>query len=119
MSAVPDGAYAEKSWQFGIFMTQANEQKAAKISRKEQILQSLGHMLEKNPGTRITTSSLAKEVGLSEAALYRHFAKIRSRRSRRERRQRGREICLGHQVRRERGHSVDRRQQNFYFFRLQ
>ena len=55
-------------------MTQANEQKTAKISRKEQILQSLVQMLEKNPGTRITTSSLAKEVGLSEAALYRHFA---------------------------------------------
>ncbi len=55
-------------------MTQANEQKTPKISRKDQILQALVHMLEKNPGTRITTSALAKEVGLSEAALYRHFA---------------------------------------------
>ena len=44
-----------------------------KISRKEQILQALAHMLETAPGTRITTSALAKEVGVSEAALYRHF----------------------------------------------
>lgn len=41
--------------------------------RKEQILQSLALMLEKEPGARITTSKLAKEVGVSEAALYRHF----------------------------------------------
>ncbi len=44
-----------------------------KISRKEQILQALAHMLETAPGERITTSALAKEVGVSEAALYRHF----------------------------------------------
>jgi TetR/AcrR family transcriptional regulator len=30
-------------------------------------------MLEANPGGKITTAKLAKEVGLSEAALYRHF----------------------------------------------
>ena len=44
-----------------------------KISRKEQILQSLARMLENSPGERITTAALAKEVGVSEAALYRHF----------------------------------------------
>ena len=44
-----------------------------KPSRKQQILQALAHMLEVNPGARITTASLAKEVGVSEAALYRHF----------------------------------------------
>ena len=44
-----------------------------KLSRREQILQSLAHMLEANPGARITTAALAKEVGVSEAALYRHF----------------------------------------------
>ena len=44
-----------------------------KISRKEQILQALAAMLEATPGGRITTASLAKEVGVSEAALYRHF----------------------------------------------
>lgn len=44
-----------------------------KISRREQILQSLAHMLEVNPGQKITTAALAKEVGVSEAALYRHF----------------------------------------------
>ena len=47
--------------------------KARKTSRKEQILQALAHMLETAPGERITTSALAKEVGVSEAALYRHF----------------------------------------------
>ncbi len=30
-------------------------------------------MLESNPGSRITTAALAAEVGVSEAALYRHF----------------------------------------------
>ena len=30
-------------------------------------------MLEANPGDRITTARLAKQVGVSEAALYRHF----------------------------------------------
>jgi TetR/AcrR family transcriptional regulator len=44
-----------------------------KPSRKQQILHALAHMLEMNPGARITTASLAKEVGVSEAALYRHF----------------------------------------------
>ena len=47
--------------------------KPQKISRKDQILQALAHMLETAPGVRITTSALAKEVGVSEAALYRHF----------------------------------------------
>ncbi len=46
---------------------------AEKISRRDQILQALAHMLETNPGGRITTAGLAKEVGVSEAALYRHF----------------------------------------------
>ena len=44
-----------------------------KIARKEHILQSLARMLENGPGERITTAALAKEVGVSEAALYRHF----------------------------------------------
>ncbi|MGB3623685.1 nucleoid occlusion factor SlmA [Ketobacter sp. MCCC 1A13808] len=44
-----------------------------KASRKDQILQALAQMLEATPGGRITTAALAKEVGVSEAALYRHF----------------------------------------------
>lgn len=44
-----------------------------KISRKQQILEALAHMLETAPGNRITTSALARAVGVSEAALYRHF----------------------------------------------
>lgn len=55
-------------------MTQAAKKTELKISRRDQILQALVLMLENNPGARVTTASLAKEVGLSEAALYRHFA---------------------------------------------
>ena len=46
---------------------------AKKPSRKLQILEALAAMLESSPGQRITTAALAKEVGVSEAALYRHF----------------------------------------------
>ena len=44
-----------------------------KTNRKQQILESLALMLQNNPGQRITTAKLAAEVGVSEAALYRHF----------------------------------------------
>lgn len=44
-----------------------------KVPRKQQILQALAQMLEQNPGELITTAGLAKTVGVSEAALYRHF----------------------------------------------
>lgn len=36
-------------------------------------MESLAIMLEESPGARITTAALAKQVGVSEAALYRHF----------------------------------------------
>lgn len=42
-------------------------------SRRDEILQHLAHMLEASPGGRITTAALAAQVGVSEAALYRHF----------------------------------------------
>ena len=42
--------------------------------RKQHILQQLAHMLERPHAGRITTAALARELGLSEAALYRHFA---------------------------------------------
>jgi len=44
-----------------------------KPNRKVQILESLARMLETSQGQRITTAKLAAEVGVSEAALYRHF----------------------------------------------
>jgi TetR/AcrR family transcriptional regulator len=47
---------------------------ATKPNRRQQILETLARELENNPGSRITTASLAKAVGVSEAALYRHFA---------------------------------------------
>ncbi|MGD8416605.1 MAG: nucleoid occlusion factor SlmA [Pseudomonadales bacterium] len=42
-------------------------------SRRDEILHALAAMLESQPGARITTAALAKQVGVSEAALYRHF----------------------------------------------
>ena len=42
--------------------------------RKTQILQTLASMLEQPHGEKITTAALAAKVGVSEAALYRHFA---------------------------------------------
>lgn len=42
-------------------------------NRRAQILQALAGMLENNHGQRITTAKLAEQVGVSEAALYRHF----------------------------------------------
>lgn len=44
-----------------------------KSNRKAEILQALASMLETCPGQRITTARLAEQVGVSEAALYRHF----------------------------------------------
>jgi len=45
----------------------------SKHSRRQQILTALAKMLAESPGERITTAVLAKAVGVSEAALYRHF----------------------------------------------
>lgn len=44
------------------------------MDRKLEILQSLAAELETQPGARVTTAQLARSVGVSEAALYRHFA---------------------------------------------
>ncbi|MGR8920382.1 MAG: nucleoid occlusion factor SlmA [Gammaproteobacteria bacterium] len=46
----------------------------ARSGRRQQILEVLAGELESHPGSRITTASLAAAVGVSEAALYRHFA---------------------------------------------
>ena len=43
------------------------------VNRKEEIFQALAAMLEQSPGQRITTAAIANKVGVSEAALYRHF----------------------------------------------
>lgn len=44
-----------------------------KVNRRQQILEALAQMLHERPGEVITTASLAAQVGVSEAALYRHF----------------------------------------------
>lgn len=41
--------------------------------RREAILQTLARLLQERPGEPITTAILAQAVGVSEAALYRHF----------------------------------------------
>jgi TetR/AcrR family transcriptional regulator len=41
--------------------------------RRQLILETLAHMLQANQGEHITTAQLARAVGVSEAALYRHF----------------------------------------------
>jgi TetR/AcrR family transcriptional regulator len=51
----------------------ASPKSTQKINRKQQILECLALMLQSSPGQRITTAKLAAEVGVSEAALYRHF----------------------------------------------
>ena len=43
-------------------------------ARRLQILQVLARMLESPKGEKVTTAALAKELDVSEAALYRHFA---------------------------------------------
>jgi TetR/AcrR family transcriptional regulator len=51
------------------------EQKQAKAGeRKLQILQTIAEMLERPEGVKVTTALLAKQLDVSEAALYRHFA---------------------------------------------
>lgn len=56
-----------------LFFRESMASSNQKQSRRDQILQALAHMLETSPGQRITTARLAAEVGVSEAALYRHF----------------------------------------------
>ena len=43
-------------------------------NRRREILEALAHQLESSPGAKMTTAGLAAALGLSEAALYRHFA---------------------------------------------
>ncbi len=50
-----------------------NQKQSDKPSRRQQILEVLAGELENSPGERITTAGLARAVGVSEAALYRHF----------------------------------------------
>jgi len=46
-----------------------------KLSEKKlQILQTIATMLEDPVGEKVTTAALAAKLGVSEAALYRHFA---------------------------------------------
>ena len=50
----------------------------AQVDRKQQILMALAKMLEEAPDARITTARIGAAVGVSEAALYRHFPSKRT-----------------------------------------
>ncbi|OUS10951.1 nucleoid occlusion factor SlmA [Gammaproteobacteria bacterium 54_18_T64] len=54
-------------------MTDSPSAAQARPSRRDTILQALAAMLEEAPHKKVTTAALAKKVGVSEAALYRHF----------------------------------------------
>ena len=41
--------------------------------RPQEILEALAGMLQSGPGEKVTTAALAAQLGVSEAALYRHF----------------------------------------------
>ncbi len=45
----------------------------ARGDRRQEILAALASELERRPGDRVTTAQLATVLGVSEAALYRHF----------------------------------------------
>ena len=52
-----------------------NEARAAKVGEKKLlILQTIAEMLERPAAEKVTTALLAKQLQVSEAALYRHFA---------------------------------------------
>lgn len=46
---------------------------ARRAGRRQEILEVLARELEARPGSRVTTAALASALGVSEAALYRHF----------------------------------------------
>ena len=50
-----------------------NETDPKPVPRRQQILEALAREIEQRPASRITTARLAGVVGVSEAALYRHF----------------------------------------------
>jgi len=52
-----------------------NDARAAKVGEKKLlILQTIAEMLERPAAEKVTTALLAKQLQVSEAALYRHFA---------------------------------------------
>jgi len=54
--------------------TSGTRKRPKRGQRRMQILQVLAEMLQDPKGEKITTALLAKKLGVSEAALYRHFA---------------------------------------------
>jgi TetR/AcrR family transcriptional regulator len=77
MSAVPDEpppAGGEDAFVALAAPAAAQRKRPRPGERRVQILQTLARMLEQPGAERITTAALAARLGVSEAALYRHFA---------------------------------------------
>ncbi len=72
--AVPDGALNPPVPASESTSTSDARKRPQPGERRVQILQTLAAMLEQPGAERITTSALAARLGVSEAALYRHFA---------------------------------------------
>ena len=73
--AIPDSAAAPQTVVDDEAIQRKPPRKVARPGeRKLQILQTLATMLEHPKGERITTAALARQLDVSEAALYRHFA---------------------------------------------
>jgi TetR/AcrR family transcriptional regulator len=58
----------------GVMLAAVQRKRPKRGERRQQILQTLLQMLEGPAAERITTAALAGRLGVSEAALYRHFA---------------------------------------------
>lgn len=74
----PTAPHIPQTQQAGGSTTEVGEKKRAtamaKGERRVQILQTMARMLQDPKGEKITTAALARELEVSEAALYRHFA---------------------------------------------
>jgi len=78
----PQEDHPEEEFKEGVHGEAESEESSAKNvrtrlkpgERRIQILQALALMLERPDAERVTTASLAAQIGVSEAALYRHFA---------------------------------------------
>ncbi len=70
----PSDTSTETSAADGLAPTGSVRKRPKQGERRAQILQALAAMLEQPGAERITTAALAARLGVSEAALYRHFA---------------------------------------------
>ena len=73
-ATMPDDQNSPGAHESGSDVPVATRKRPKPGERRVQILQTLAAMLEQPGAERITTAALAARLGVSEAALYRHFA---------------------------------------------